>query len=141
MKPYDEQLALDNVRKIRRLALRIKDNDLLGILARDDQPNNSREPDRFHKAVDKGVCEQLEIAAHALQNAVNICAFLLETGPTGERTSVLVDCLACGEPCLPAPKGGLCRECLREYKAGHKRWQSHGDFVAWKHAQSVVIEP
>ena len=135
MKPYEEQTALDNLRKIRRLALRIKDNDLLDILARDDQPNNTREPDAFHKAVKVGICDQLEECAHALQNAVNISAFLLETTPTGKRTSTIVDCLACGGPCLSSPKSGLCTDCLKEYKRGGKRWACHGDFVTWKRAQ------
>jgi len=140
LKPYEEDEALDNLRKIRRLALRIKDQELLELLARDDQPNNSREPDKVHKAVDIGVCGQLAQAAHALQNAVNICGYLLDTTPKRGRVRTLEDCLACGEPCLPAPKKGLCGECLAEYKRSGKRWQSHGDFVSWKRQQYLDRE-
>ena len=134
MKPYDEQAAMENLRKLRRLALRIKDQDLLEVLARDDQPNNSREPDPFHRAVDTGVCQQLEKAAHALQNAVNIVAHLLDKAPAKGRNSTLDDCLACSTACIPRAIKGLCGDCLAEYERDRASWQSHGDYVAWKRA-------
>jgi hypothetical protein len=133
MKPYEEQTALANLRKLRDLAKRIKDNGLLEILARDDQPSHGKGMDPYHKAVSIGVCDQLEIAANALQNAVNITAHLLDTTPPSGRVSTVEDCLACGRPALPHPIKGLCRECNREYK--HGKWQTHGDFCVWKRAQ------
>jgi hypothetical protein len=139
MKPYERQAALDNLRKVRRLAVRIQDNDLLEILARDIEPNNTRDPDPYHHSVQVGVCEQLDKAAHALLNAVNVCAHLLDTTPAKGRSSTIEDCMACGEPALPRPIKGLCAECLKEYKSdnGKCRWQSHGDFLAQKRKQSV----
>ena len=140
MKPYERQAALDNLRKVRRLALRIQDSDLLEILARDTEPNNTRDPDPYHNSVDVGVCQELQKAAHSLQNAVNICAHLLDTSPKSGRSSTIEDCLACGEPALPRPIKGLCGECLKLYKselASSGRWQSHGDFLAWRRAQVV----
>lgn len=136
MKPYDEQEVLDNLRTLRKLAVRIKDSDLLEILARDDQPNNSRDPDPFHKQVDVGICKQLRQAVKSLQSAVNICAFLLDTSPKPGRTTSLVDCLACGQPALPKVVKGLCGECLKEYT--HGKWQTHGDYVAWKKSLGPV---
>ena len=144
MKPYEDQDAIDALRNIRRLIGRIKEDHLLECLARDDQPNNTRDLDVIHKVV-RSICGEkskgtgLVGASHALQNTYNLIRHTLATMPVpGERVSSLTDCLACSGPVLGKVVKGLCGRCLKEYKAG--TWQSHGDYVAWKQTQHSPVE-
>jgi hypothetical protein len=137
MKPYEEQDAIDALRNIRRLIGRIRETDLLECLARDDQPNNSRDPDPFHKAVSVGICKKLEIASQALQNAVNTTKYLLDKTSPGRQTT-LVDCLACGKAVLSQIKSGFCSDCWEEWRAYSVKspQESHFDFIQKKRAES-----
>lgn len=144
MKPYEEQECLEAFRNIKRLIGRMKEDQLLEVLARDDQPNNSRDPDPIHQIVrnicgDKQKGTGLIGASHAIQNTFNLLRHLETTVPVfGVRKSSLTDCLACGNPVLDKVAKGFCRECLKEYKATGA-WQSHGDFVTFKQAQIASL--
>jgi hypothetical protein len=139
MKAYEEQDTIDAVRNIKRLAGRLKEADLLEVLARDDQPNNTREPDLYHRSV-RSICGEkskgtgLIGVSHTLANAVSVLGYLLEKAPRPGRISTLEDCLACGEPVFGKVKGGLCGSCQHECRqyCGTNRGKTRADFLTYK---------
>jgi hypothetical protein len=132
MKPYEEQEALDHLHKLHARIGRVSEADLLEMLARDDQPNNTKDPDPIHRAVAE-LCKALRIANEAWQHAGNIMTYLKESQPSG-RQSTITDCIACKQPALGRIRSGLCSDCHKEWRAfmADNPGKSHHDFIVWQ---------
>lgn len=121
MRPRDERGALEALRHIKKVVGSggISEADLLEVLAWDDQPNNSKDPDPIHKAV-RNACKALVVADDHYSIAVNILKHLATVHPDPfVRQTVLVDCVACGEPILGRNVSGMDDKCrMRWVRAG-----------------------
>lgn len=131
MRSYEEENALKSLAYLRQHLLDIDVANLEEALARDDQPNNTRDPDPIHRAV-ADVCRSLDRAVDNWQRACNVLRYIADTTPAKGRVSSLTDCIACDKPALSRVKSGLCEACVVECKAylAANRKQSRSDFVA-----------
>ena len=121
MKPREERGALEALRHMRKIVGSggIPEENLLEVLAWDDQPNNTKDPDPIHRAV-RNACKALVLADDHYSAAVNILKHLAELHPDPfVRQSVLVDCVACKQPILGRNVGGMDDKCrMRWVRAG-----------------------
>ena len=130
MKPREERSALEALRHLKKIVASggVREGDLLEVLAWDDQPNNTRDPDEIHKAV-ANACKALVLADDHFSAAVNIIRHLGELHPDPNvRVSVLDDCVACGQPILGRSVSGMDDKCrMRWMRAGKP---DRGEWIA-----------
>lgn len=140
MNPKDEQTAIQSLRHLRKVLGRVREDDVLEFLARDDQPSEGKDlrEDKVHKVVVR-ITKQIFMADKHLSNAANMLGYLNEyLDPKPGRISSLTDCMRCNQPALPEPKAGLCPECHVEWMTfvTNNKGASRGDFLRYGKIES-----
>ncbi len=128
MRSQDAKTVLESLRLLHRGIGRISEADLLTVLARDLEPNNTKDRDKVHTSIGS-LCNAINTAADQYGAAANIMEYLRDKAPKPGRQSQLVDCIRCNELCLPRPISGFCSSCFAEWQAF--KGEHNGDLAAF----------